>query len=81
MDRSEFASEVLLPHSSCCEPESSRKLSFSTASFCRNTRQTEGAEGHSTNRSEERGAESRQHRRTLSCLTATIIIIVTIVKL
>lgn len=26
----------------------------------------EGAEGHSTNRSEERGAESRQHRRTLN---------------
>lgn len=37
MDSSELASEGLLPHSSCCEPESSWKPSFSTASFWTNT--------------------------------------------
>lgn len=38
MDSSELASEGLLPHSSCWEPESSWKPSFNTASFCMNRR-------------------------------------------
>ena len=38
MEISEFASEGLLPHSSCWEPESSWKQSFSKASFCINGR-------------------------------------------
>lgn len=64
MDSSELASDGLLPHSSCCEPESSWKPSFNTASFWTNRTgwklQIRGTE-KLTNLQRETGTEHKEN--------------------